>query len=65
MIAEKIRTARLEHKLSQAELARRLHVHYNAVWGWESGKYLPRAKLLLRLCEMFNLSFNDLNEKKN
>ena len=55
-IAEK----RKEQKLTQMQLAEKLGITDRAVSKWERGKSLPDASLMLELCELLNITVNDL-----
>lgn len=47
-------------KLSQREVARMLDIAHSYYWKWEKGKSLPDAKQILKLCEVFKCTPNDL-----
>lgn len=53
---ERLRQARLERSLSQAELAKKLNVSPKAVQRWERGKSYPQPHWRAVLCEFFQLS---------
>ena len=55
-IAEK----RKEHGYTQMQLAEQLGITDRAVSKWETGKSLPDASIMLRLCELLNITVNDL-----
>lgn len=46
--------------LTQAQLAELLHVSDKAVSRWETGRGLPDAALMLPLCEILDISVNEL-----
>ncbi len=59
---------RKEFKLSQEELAEKLEVSRQTIYAWETGKSIPDTINIAKLCEIFNLSTNEvvpqLNNKK-
>ena len=54
-----IRQIRLSLKISQEELAKKLHVERSTVAKWESGTY-PRASKLEGIARALNCSVDDL-----
>ncbi len=59
-IGKFIAEQRKEQKLTQEELAEKLGITYKAVSKWECGKGLPDASIMIELCEILNISVNDL-----
>ena len=59
-IGEKIRYLRLEHHLTQKELAEKLHVSMQAISNWERQKDYPDYSNLLQLTELFQISLDEL-----
>ena len=55
-IAEK----RKEQNLTQVQLAEKLGITNRAVSKWETGKSLPDASIMLELCDVLNITVNDL-----
>ena len=55
-ICERIKELRLEHNLSQMELAKALNMSQSAVAKWELGKTEPTATAIIRLAQLFNES---------
>lgn len=55
-----IATERKEKKLTQAKLAEKIFVSEKTVSKWENGKGIPDTNLLPKLCEIFNISLNEL-----
>jgi transcriptional regulator with XRE-family HTH domain/DNA-directed RNA polymerase subunit RPC12/RpoP len=55
-IAEQRRNA----KLTQAQLAEKLNVTNRAVSKWETGRSLPDSSIMLPLCEILEISVNEL-----
>jgi len=58
-IGEKIKELRLEHGLSQAQLAKAIGVSQKAVDYWERNVNEPKASYLVALVKTFNLSFDE------
>ena len=46
--------------LTQAQLAERLNITDRAVSKWENGRSLPDSSIMLELCEMLEITVNDL-----
>lgn len=47
-------------KLSQREISALLDIAQAHYWKWEKGKSFPNAKQIIRLCEIFKCTPNDL-----
>lgn len=53
---EVLKILRKKKKLTQRQLAARLGVHYNTIWAWERGDYLPDTKgIILELAQQLGL----------
>lgn len=59
-IGEFITTERKAKKLTQAKLAEKVFVSEKTVSKWENGNGVPDANSLIKLCEVFNVSLNEL-----
>ena len=59
-IGDFIETERKAKKLTQTKLAEMIFVSEKTVSKWENGKGVPDTNSLLKLCEVFNLSLNEL-----
>jgi len=59
-IGELIKKIRKDNNLTQAELADKLGVTYQAVSKWENGKNIPDIAILKQISEGFNIDINDL-----
>jgi len=59
-ISRSITKRRKELRLSQNQLAEKLNVPETKVAQWESGKTLPEAALLPKICEALNIVTDDL-----
>lgn len=66
-IGKFIAQCRKEKKLTQEELGKKVGVGFKAVSKWENGHNLPDISLMPSLCEVLNVSINDLlnGEKDN
>lgn len=60
MLNENIRALRLERKISQTTLARKLHVTQGAVSQWETGATRPDTEQLLTIADLFGVSVDAL-----
>lgn len=54
--ASRIRSLRKEHKISQTELAKYVHVSQATVTAWETGKAEPSSSALNSLADYFNVT---------
>ncbi len=54
--AERLKEARIQNKLGQAELAERCNVKQSCVSKWERGITLPDAEMIVTLCEVLHES---------
>lgn len=59
-IGKFIATLRKEHSLTQKELAQRLGVSDKTISKWETGRGLPEISIMKCLCEILNISMNEL-----
>lgn len=57
---ERIRTFRREAGYSQKDIAEKMNVTRNTVINWEAGRYKPDADLFPGLCDILEISLNDL-----
>lgn len=55
-----LKEARVEHKMSQAELAKMVGVSRNTISSIETGQFNPTAKLALILCVALDKKFEEL-----
>lgn len=55
-----IRQLREEREWTQLELANRLGVTPGAVYGWEHGKYEPKARQFRRLAEVLGVPMEEV-----
>ena len=55
-----IRKLRIEHNLSQVELAGKVYVSRQAVSKWENGETIPNTETLKLLSKLFNVSINTI-----
>lgn len=59
-IGKFIATKRKEKKLTQLEVAEKLGVTDRTISNWENGKNMPDLSLFKPLCEILNISINEL-----
>ena len=59
-LQNRLKEARAERKLSQAQLAELVGVSRNTISSIETGQYCPTAKLALVLCTALDKKFEDL-----
>lgn len=60
LIAERLRAARTRKDLEIQDVASSLRVSRDTVWSWETGRTSPRALDLLRLCDLYDCSADQL-----
>lgn len=60
MLKNRLKEARAEKKLSQAQLAAMVGVSRNTISSIETGQFNPTAKLALILCIALDRKFEDL-----
>ena len=61
--AENFRNARLTAKLTQQQIADELGLDRSAIAHYEMGDSMPNARNLQRICELFNITFDELFKK--
>lgn len=62
--ADNLKTLRKEAGLLQRELAQRLNLTKNAVSGWEVGRNQPDYDTLLLICDIFDVSADEMLRSK-
>ncbi len=60
ILKNRLRAARMEKKLSQAQLAQLVGVSRNTISSIETGQFNPTAKLALVLCIALDKKFEEL-----
>ena len=60
VLKNRLKEARSEHGLSQAQLAQMVGVSRNTISSLETGQFQPTAKLALILCIALDRKFEDL-----
>ncbi len=55
-----IADCRKKNNITQTQLAEKLHVTDRAVSKWECGKSMPDSSIMLELCDLLNISVNEL-----
>ena len=59
-IGKFIADCRKDKNLTQMQLAEKLNITDRAVSKWENGRSLPDAAIMLELCNILNISVNEL-----
>lgn len=59
-IGKFIAKCRKEKQLTQAQLAEKLNITDRAVSKWETGKSMPDSSIMLELCEILEITVNEL-----
>lgn len=65
MLGEKIISERKKCKLSQEELAEKLGITRQTISNWELNETSPDLKQASKLCDIFNISLDELIGKEN
>ena len=55
-----IKLKRKEEKITQSELAEKLNITDRAISKWENGICMPDSGTIPKLCEILNITINDL-----
>ena len=55
-----IANCRKEKGLTQAQLAEKLNITDRAISKWETGKSMPDSSIMLELCQILDISVNEL-----
>ena len=63
-IGEKIAQLRMAQKISQEQLAEKVSVSRQSVSKWEMDQAVPQIDKVLQLCELFNISADELLQDK-
>lgn len=59
-IKEQLRKKRNENNITQEELAEMIFVSRQTISNWENGKSYPDIKSLILLCDIYNISLDEL-----
>lgn len=59
-IGKFISACRKERSLTQVQLAEKLGITNRAISKWETGNSIPDASIMIELCEILNISVNEL-----
>lgn len=62
---EKLLEYRKNKNLSQEELAEKIGVSRQSIYAWESGKSVPDIENIFKLCQMLDITANDLTNGLN
>lgn len=62
--ADNLKTLRKESGMLQRELAQKLNMTKNAVSGWEVGRNQPDYDTLLLICDIFDVSADEMLRSK-
>ena len=55
-----LKAARVNANLTQAKAAELLNVSTNTVKNWESGKTYPKQPQIMKLCELYKITYDDI-----
>ena len=61
-IGKFISECRKKQNLTQSQLAEKLFITDRAISKWENGRAMPDSSIMLKLCEILNITVNDLEK---
>ena len=61
MLKISLKAARINAGLSQKEAAKLLKISNKTLHSWEKGETSPAAKYVDAICELYGMSYNDIN----
>ena len=61
MLKISLKAARVNAELSQKEAAKALKVSNKTLHSWENGESCPSAKYIDAICDLYKMSYNDIN----
>jgi transcriptional regulator with XRE-family HTH domain len=64
-IGEKIKKFRISNNMSQYDLGNKLFVSDKTISSWETNRTLPTIDLIVKICDIFNVSLYNFIEEKN
>ena len=64
-IGEKIKKLRVSKNMSQYDLGNKLFVSDKTISSWETNRTLPTIDLIIKICDVFNVSLYNFIEEKN
>ncbi len=64
-IGEKIKKLRISNNMSQYDLGNKLFVSDKTISSWETNRTLPSIDLIVKICDIFNVSLYNFIEEKN
>lgn len=64
-VGKKIKKLRINNNMSQDELANKLFVSDKTISSWETNRTLPSIDIIMKLCEVFNITLSQFIEEKN
>lgn len=60
ILAQRLKEKRLEKKLSQEDIANRLHINRVTYTYWESARHTPKIEDLIKLADIYETSIDYL-----
>lgn len=64
-LAEKLKDNRQKNKLTQDQIAKKLHVSRKTISSWETGRNTPDITTLKKICSIYNLNLTSLLSDDN
>ena len=64
-VGERIKKLRVSKNMSQYDLGNKLFVSDKTISSWETNRTLPTIDLIIKICDIFNVSLYNFIEEKN
>lgn len=55
-----LKAARVNKGLTQKQAAEKLEISDNALWNYENGRSFPNVKVIKKMEDLYDVSYNDL-----
>ena len=55
-----LKAARVNVDLTQADVAKKLDVSISTIKNWEKGKTFPKPPHIVKLCELYNVTYDNI-----
>lgn len=59
-----LKAARVNARLKQSEVEQRLGLPRSTLTRWETGKNIPRADTMVKLCDLYGVSVKEIDLEK-
>ena len=59
-----LKAARVNARLKQSDVEQRLGLPRSTLTRWETGKNIPRADTMIKLCDLYGVSVKEIDLRK-